>query len=176
MWKKLDNPPGSQSDFPSKQNSESSLESLGDALIESLIDTRPEKERRNLEDGPPAFLAEDYDPPSSSTNSSSISSPTMTSYTEAVNEFTRHATAFIEQLPLLAKARVAYEQAMKASAEMRRVLDTGEENLRTLMSQLEQGVNVQASKLGLEKKSAEQAKVETIRANDDSNARVKRFP
>lgn len=172
MWKKLDNPPGSQSDFPSKQNSESSLESLGDALIESLIDTR---EKRNLEDGPSAFLAEDYDPPSS-TNSSSISSPTMTSYTEAVNEFTRHATAFIEQLPLLAKARVAYERAMKASAEMRRVLDTGEENLRTLMSQLEQGVTVQASKLGLEKKSAEQAKVETIRANDDSNARVKRFP
>ena len=171
MWKKLDNATGAQSEFPSKQNSESSLESLGDALIESLIDTHPEK--RNLED---AFLAEEYNPPSSSTKSSPISSPTMTSYTEAVNEFTKHATAFLEQLPLLTKARVAYEQAMKASAEMRRVLDAGEENLRTLMGQLEQGVDVQGSKLGPEKKNPEQAKVETIKGSDDSSARVKRFP
>ena len=93
MWKKLDNATGAQSEFPSKQNSESSLESLGDALIESLIDTHPEK--RNVED---AFLAEEYNPPSPSTKSSPISSPTMTSYTEAVNEFTKHATAFLEQL------------------------------------------------------------------------------
>jgi hypothetical protein len=59
------------------------------------------------------------------------SSSTMTTYIGAVNEFTRNATAFIEQLPLLTKARDAYEQAMRAGAELRKVLDAGEENLRT---------------------------------------------
>lgn len=170
MWKKLDNFTGPQSELDSKPASEDSLESLGDALIESLTDVNPEK--GNSEVGPPAFLAEEYNPPVATAKSAS---PTMKTYTEAVSDFTRSATAFMEQLPLLTKARVAYEQAMKASAEMRRALDAGEENLRTLMSQLEQGVNVQGFKPNLEKKSPEQAKVETIRP-DEGGARVKRFP
>ncbi len=71
---------------------------------------------------------------------------TMATYTEAMNEFTKNANAFIEQLPLLNKARNAYEQAMRANAELRKLLDTGEENLRALMTRLEQIVSPASEK------------------------------
>lgn len=92
----------------------------------------------------------------------------MAAYTEAVNEFTRSATAFIEQLPLLATARAAYDKAMKASAEMRKVLDSGDEDLRALMTQLVQAV----SKPALEKKRPEMAKVETRGTEDLSGGKA----
>jgi exonuclease VII small subunit len=164
MWKKQDDAVGAQPDFASKQTPD--LESLGAALIESLNDNRYEK--GNFAVGPQKVLAEDHHQPSSS--------PTMTTYTEAVNEFIKSATAFIEQLPLLTKARDAYEQAMRASAELRKVLDAGEENLRTLMTQLEQGVNVHGVKPAPDKKNPEPAKVEAIRGTDESSSRLKRFP
>ena len=67
---------------------------------------------------------------------------TLGAYTEAVTKFTKSASAFIEHLPLLADARRAYEEASRASAELRRVLDAGDENLRALMAHLEQMANV----------------------------------
>ena len=87
-----------------------------------------------------------------------------------MNEFAKNANAFIEQLPLLSKARDAYEQAMRASAELRRELDAGEQNLRTLMTHLEQVVNP-----ALDKKKPELAKVEAIRGIDESTGGGKRF-
>jgi len=164
MWKKQDDAMGAQPESDSKQTPE--LESLGDALIESLIDSRFEK--RDFAVGPQKVLAEDHH--------QSSSSPTMTTYTEALNEFTKNATAFIEQLPLLTKARDAYEQAMRAGAELRKVLDTGEENLQTLMTQLEQAVNVHGIKSALDRKKREPAKVEAIRGTDESSGGVRRFP
>ena len=146
MWKKQDDAMGAQPESDSK------LESLGDALIESLMDGRLEK--RDSAVGPQKVLSEAH-PPSSSL-------PTMTTYTEALNEFTKNATVLIEQLPLLSKARVAYEEAMKASAEIRRVLDAEEHKLRTLMTELEQGLSVHDAKPASDKKSPEPAKVERI--------------
>src|SRR5258708_9957975 len=112
MWKKQDDAMGAQPESASKQTPE--LESLGDALIESLRDSRFEKWDSAV--GPQQVLAEDRHP--------SSSSPTMATYTEALNEFTKNATAFIEQLPLLTKARDSYEQAMRAGTELRKILDT----------------------------------------------------
>ena len=66
------------------------------------------------------------------------SGATLGAYTEAVKKFTKSASAFIEHVPLLAEAREAYEEATRASTELRRVLDSGDENLRALMTQLEQ--------------------------------------
>jgi hypothetical protein len=87
----------------------------------------------------------------------------MATHTEAVNEFTRNATAFIEHLPLLAKARESYEQAMKVSADLRKVLDVGEESVRSLMTELEQVLNPTP-----DKKKPEPMKVEAIRVNNES--------
>jgi exonuclease VII small subunit len=168
MWKKQDDAVGAEPEFVSNQTPE--LESPTDKLIESYVDSR--FEGRNFEAGPQRVLAEDHRQVSSPpTMTSSLN---MTTYTEALNEFTRSATAFIEQLPLLTKARDAYEQAMRASAELRKVLDTGEENLQTLMAQLEQAVN--GVKPAHDRKKPELAKVEAIRGTDESSGAVKRFP
>jgi hypothetical protein len=100
----------------------------------------------------------------------------MAAYTEAVNEVTKNATAFIEHLPLLTKARDAYDRAMKASAEMRRVLDSDEEHLRALMTQLAQVLNDHVVKPAAEKKRPELAKLEATRGTEQGVPDLKRFP
>ena len=140
------------------------LEAPGDALLQSLVDGRLKRE--NLAAGPQKVLAQDHNQP--------LPAPTMATYTEALNEFARSATAFIEQLPLLTRARDAYEQAMRASAELRKVLDTGEENLQALMKQLEQAVNVHGTKPAADRKKPEPAKVEAIRESDESGGDVRK--
>ena len=101
----------------------------------------------------------------------------MKTYTEAVNECTKNASALTAHLPLLAKARGAYEEALRASAEMRKLLYAGDENLRTLMTQLEQGVSVHGVKPAPDKKNPQPAKVEAIRGTDESSSRMmKGFP
>ena len=160
MWKKQDDAMRAQPE------SDSELESLGDALIESLMDSRLEK--RDSAVGPRKVLAEGHQP--------SSSSPTMTTYTEALNEFTKNATAFIEHLPLLTKARGAYQEAIRASTEMRKVLDASDENLRTLMTQLEQRVNLQELKSATDKKTPEPAKLERMKATDEGGGRIFRWP
>jgi hypothetical protein len=94
----------------------------------------------------------------------------MKTYTGAVDEFTKNANALIEQLPLLTKARAAHEEAMRASAEIRKVLDAEEQNLRTLMTRLERGLSVHDAKPTPDKKSPEPAKVE--RGETDRRARA----
>jgi hypothetical protein len=128
MLKKQDDAVSTQPEFASDQTPDLAL--IGDALVESLM--KDEFKEGNFEVVPQEVLSEDH--------SQRLPSPTLERYTDAVNEFTRNATAFIEQLPLLTKAWGAYEEAMRASAEMRKVLDAGEENLRTLMARLEQGI------------------------------------
>jgi exonuclease VII small subunit len=131
MWKKQDDavpPLGSK---------------LGDAL--TYLDSLSEKGKSAV--GPQRVIAEAPHQPSTPA--------TMAAYKEAVNEFTKNATELIGYLPLLSKARDAYEQAMSASAELHKVLDSGEENLRTLMKQLEQAVNLQVVKFAPDKKKPE---------------------
>ena len=166
MWKKQDQNDAADArpEFAPKERPD--LESPGDALLRSLTNDLLKKE--NLAVGPQRVLAQDHTQP--------LPSPTMATYTEALNEFTKNATWFIEQLPLLTKARDAYERAMRASAELRKVLDTGEENLQTLMTQLEQAVNVHGVKPAPDRKKPEAAKVEAIRGTNESSSDVRKFP
>jgi exonuclease VII small subunit len=164
MWKKQDDAVGAQPDFASKQRPD--LASLGDALVESLVNDQFKK--GNLAVVPQKVLTEDHHQP--------LSSSTMTTYIGAVNEFTENATALIEQLPLLSQARGAYEEAMRASAETRKFLDAGEETLRTLMTQLEQGVSIQPVEPAPDKKNPEPAKVERMRGTDQGGGRAHRWP
>jgi hypothetical protein len=167
MWKKLDDAVGAQPEFASEQTPD--LKSLSAVLRESLI----EQEKGNVAVGSQK-VREAAQPTRTDQPSSSA---TMTAYTEAVNEFTKNATAFIEQFPLLTKARDAYEQAMWASARLREVLDAGEENLRTLMTQLEQALNAHRVKPAPDKKNPQTAKVEAIRGTDEGSSRMMtRFP
>jgi hypothetical protein len=172
MWKKLDTP-GAQPELTS--NEKPDLAVLGSALVESLVEdpTNNGNPPKNENPGvvPKTPPIENRTLPPSGPNL-----PSMKAYTEAVNEFSKNASAFIEHLPLLAKARTAYEDAMRASTEMRKVLDSGEENLRNLMIQLEQGVRFQSVKPISEKKSPEGAKLERVRGPEETGARQTRWP
>jgi exonuclease VII small subunit len=75
---------------------------------------------------------------------------TLTAYTEAVEEFSSSTAEFLSHIPLLTNARDAYQRAMAVSTQLRKVLDAGDETLRTVMDQLNRAV-----------------KVETITANGD---------
>jgi len=95
----------------------------------------------------------------------------MTSYTEAVDEFSKHATEFLAYMPLLSKARDAYQRAMAVSAEVRSMLDTGDGTLRTLMAQMEDAVALHLGKIASDKKKPESVKVEpTLASNEDDDS------
>ena len=156
MWNRSNDPHGNtQPELASEEKPD--LAALGDQLVQSLMND--EFKKGNLAAVPQRVLSEDHGPPSPSAS--------MKTYTGAVDEFTKNANALIEQLPLLTKARAAYEEAMRASAEIRKVLDAEEQNLRTLMTRLERGLSVHDAKPTPDKKSPEPAKVERVRPIDE---------
>jgi hypothetical protein len=159
MWEKQADALDTQPELAPTQIPELTLESASEVLIHAYLQGRAEKGKVAV--NPQKSFAEGHRQPSQGT---------MTTYTEAMNEFTKNATAFIEHLPLLTKARDAYDQAMRTSAEVRKVLDGGEENLRTLMTQLEQVVNVHVVKPAPDKKKPEPGKVEGIRTDGGTGA------
>lgn len=87
----------------------------------------------------------------------------MAAYRESVDEFSKNAAEFLEHIPTLTKAREAYQRAIMVSTELRSILDTGDEALRTLMAQLEQAIGAQLAGQVIEKKRPEPAKVEPIK-------------
>jgi hypothetical protein len=165
MWNKKDGPNGALPDSASNETPD--LASLGDALVQSLMDEQFKK--GNIAVVPQKVLSEDH--------SSPLPSLSMKTYTGAVDDFTKNATALIEQLPLITKARAAYEKAMRANAEMRQVLDADEQNLRTLMTQLEQALSVHSAKPApdADKKNPEPARVERMTGTDPAR-RADRWP
>jgi exonuclease VII small subunit len=155
MWKKQDD---AQRDF----------ESIGDTQAESLLAEslrNEDSQKRNF-----AVVSQNV---STEHSAQPLPSPTMQTYTDAIKEFTNNATAFMEQLPLLTRARGAYEEAMRVSAEMRQVLNAHDEKLRTLMAELEQKVNLQDLKSATDKKPPEPARVENLQATDESKGRIR---
>ena len=154
MWKNQVDAASVPREFDSKQISESPSEREGEGVY---LDNPSEQV------GPQRVFAE-----------AQPSKPvSMAAYTEAVTEFTRNATAFIEHVPLLTKARDAYDKAMKSSAEVRNVLDKGEEDLRALMHHLIQVLNSNVAMVAPDKKRPEPTQLETIRGADKSTSGVK---
>jgi exonuclease VII small subunit len=93
----------------------------------------------------------------------------MATYSEAVDEFSKHATDFLAYMPLLTKARDAYQRAMAVSAEVRSMLDAGDKTLQGLMTQLEEAVSVHLGKAPIDKKKPESVKVEPTRVTSESS-------
>jgi hypothetical protein len=164
IWETQADAADTQPELAPTQIPELTSESASGMLIHAYLHGHAEKGKVAVD--PQKFIAEAHRQPSQ---------VSMTTYTEAMNEFTKNATAFIEHLPLLTKARDAYDQAMRANAEVRKVLDSGEENLRTLMTQLEQVVSVHLVKPAPDKKKPEPGKAEGIRRTDGTGA-VTTFP
>jgi hypothetical protein len=96
--------------------------------------------------------------------------PSMATYTDAMNKFTKAATAFMDHVHLLTEARDAYQAAMTASTALRNSLEAGDQALRSLMTQMEQVVNAHLGEPALDKKKPEALKIEAIRTNGESAA------
>lgn len=70
-------------------------------------------------------------------------------YEEAVREFSTSAAEFLKYMPLLDKAREAYERATTASTHLRDILDKGDETLHKFMAQMQETITfTQESMLG----------------------------
>jgi hypothetical protein len=97
----------------------------------------------------------------------------ITTYMDAGEQFGKSAKEFLQHLNLLPKAMKDYQQAMSASAELRKVLDNRDEMLRTLMAQLEEAVQTPLSKLAFGEKNTDGAKASSAAAGIGI---VKTFP
>ena len=84
----------------------------------------------------------------------------MKTYSEAVDEFSKHTSEFLACIPVLIKARDAYQRAMAVSAEVRSMLDAGDGTLRTLMAQLEDAVAIHLGKTPSDRKKPESVTAE----------------
>ena len=84
----------------------------------------------------------------------------MKTYSEAVEEFSKHTSEFLACIPVLIKAREAYQRAMAVSAEVRSMLDAGDGTLRTLMAQLEDAVAIHLGKTPSDRKKPDSVKAE----------------
>jgi hypothetical protein len=179
MWKKLENFAGSRPDTSANDakelNSaeENSLESPDDAWLVDTVGSHGAEDESGSDKETPIAAPEML-----TTQRQQEMPLSLGAYTEAVNKFTKSASAFIEHLPLLAEARQAYEEASKASTELRRVLDAGDQNLRTLMSHLEQMVNVQLVNGPKTPGNTVEApsKLGPVRVGEDVKGAAKRFP
>lgn len=88
----------------------------------------------------------------------------MATYVVATDEFGRSVREFLQHVNLLPRAWTAYQQAMAASAELRTVLDNGDETLRTLMAQLRQAISVPFDQPISGEKKLEALKAEVMKA------------
>jgi hypothetical protein len=102
--------------------------------------------------------------------------PSWAMYTEAMNKFSRSATAFMERVHLLTEARTAYEEAMSVSTELRNRLDAGDKTLRGLMTQLEQVVSAHLGETSLGGKKPVLVKGEDTKTSDEATRPWKAFP
>jgi hypothetical protein len=112
---------------------------------------------------------------------STPATPSMATYTDAMNKFTKSATAFMEHVHLLTEARDAYQTAITDSASLRSSLDAGDRALRSLMTQMEQVVNIHMGEAIFDEKKPEALKpealkVEAIRTIGDSTLPGKFLP
>jgi hypothetical protein len=107
---------------------------------------------------------------------SSQPTPTMAMYTEAMDKFTKSATAFMEHVHLLNEARDAYHEAVSASSTIRRSLDASDQALRSLMTQLEQVVDDHLGEPALERKKLELVKAEATRTSGENTSNVSKLP
>jgi hypothetical protein len=91
----------------------------------------------------------------------------LTAYEEAVKEFSMCATEFLKHIPLLTKARDAYQRAILVSTQVRSILDRGDETLRNFMAQMEQAVNFQPDSAASGERKHETVKVEPIKESGE---------
>ncbi|MGA7622180.1 MAG: hypothetical protein WCA91_01250, partial [Candidatus Acidiferrales bacterium] len=89
----------------------------------------------------------------------------LAAYEEALKDFSASATEFLKYIRLLTKARDAYQRAIKASTQLREILDGGDETVRNFMTQIQEAVTFQTGDTSPDERKPEAVKIETIKAS-----------
>ena len=101
--------------------------------------------------------------------------PSWAMYVEAMNQFKKSATVFMEHVRLLTEAKDAYQKAMTASTALRSSLDAGDQTLRSLMSQLAQVIDDHLGEPNFDRKKPELVRGEATRMSSQ-NTGTSKFP
>lgn len=91
----------------------------------------------------------------------------LADYEDAVREFSASAAEFLKQVPLLHKAREAYERATIASAQIREILDKGDETLQRFMEQMQETISSSSAMIASDATNPAPKPVQAIRAADE---------
>lgn len=92
--------------------------------------------------------------------------PTWGTYAEAMNKFRMSGSAFMEHVHLLTEARMAYQESMSLGTELRNRLDSDDQALRSVMTQLEQVINDHLADPLVDKKRPELVRDEQTRGKN----------
>lgn len=160
MWKKLEDLASAPSK-PSSANPEE--DSVTQMLMSAIRDSGQEKLQQPQQiDDPQRKM--------------SGNEQTFQEYSEAVDKFTRSAREFIRCAPLLSEARQAYEKLRSTSEQIRRSLDSDEQQFKILMglAQDQANVHLAPAESPLERKPPEPSKPEPFIVNSDK--KMNNFP
>ena len=131
MWKKVDQLPGNPFESPSNPNASISDESLGQMLMAVVSSSAKGKEQPALVPNPE--VAPDLQ---------QLSTTTVREYTETVEKCAKSPSEFLRCASLLAIAHEAHEKLRRLREEIRKLLNTDEMKIRTLMDQVQQAANL----------------------------------
>jgi hypothetical protein len=102
--------------------------------------------------------------------------PTSAMYAEAMNKFRRSTSIFMEHVHLLTEARMAYQEAMSVGTELRNRLDSDDQVLRSVMTQLEQVINDRLSEPVVDTKRPQLVREEQTREKNAATGTDRNFP
>ena len=118
MWSKSDPKPIP----PNASIKQPENESITEMLMSAIRESNPGEEQA-LEDHEPKLAADEHH----------SCGPMFVQYAKSVDKCTKSATEFIRCASLLSEARQAYEKLREAGDEIRRALDSDEQQIRTLL-------------------------------------------
>jgi hypothetical protein len=108
-----------------------------------------------------------------------LSATTIREYAQTLEKCTKSASEYLRCASLLFEARDSYDKLRRLSDEIRKLLDTEEMKLRSLMDQVQKTANGDSPGISgqsvLERRGPESSKAENVIANGEK-PRVTRFP
>ena len=164
MWKKADQLPSS---LDSASNSADPIsEEVGRMLM--AVVSKSTREQEQLASVSKPEVAQEL---------KFLSATTMREYAQTLEKCTKSASEYLRCASLLCEARDSYDKLRRLSDEIRKLLDTEEMKLRSLMDQVQKTANEPSisGQSVSERRGPESFKAENVIANGEK-PRVTRFP
>jgi len=164
MWKKADPLPGT---LDSASNSADPIsEEVGRMLM--AVVSKSTREQEQLASVSKPEVAQELQ---------LLSTTTIREYAQTLEKCTNSASEYLRCASLLCEARDSYDKLRRLSDEIRKLLDTEEMKLRSLMDQVQKTANEPSisGQAVTERRGPESFKAESVIANGEK-PRVTRFP